>query len=288
MDLGVQAALKAMETAGISAADLDMIVVGTVTPDRQFPSTGCMVQKAIGASHAAAFDVSAACSGFLYALTMAHNGIRAQTSGLVLVLGVERLSTITNRQDRSTCVLPGDGAVVVASSQNGRGILSTRLQSDGTFWDLLYSSNERSFLPQSLECIDLKPFQLKMDGNRLFKRAVGCLSPIASKAMEENGLSMNNIALVVPHQANIQIILCMAKNLGISMEKVYTNLDRYGNTSASILIGLDEANRAGLIKDGDLVLLASFGAGLTWGAAVIEWVTKERSPGRDRNTMSKY
>jgi 3-oxoacyl-[acyl-carrier-protein] synthase-3 len=273
-DLAVQASLKAMEMAGISAADLDMIVVGTVTPDRQFPSAGCMVQTAIGASHAAAFDVSAGCSGFLYALTMAHNGIRAQTSRLVLVLGVERLSTIINWQDRSTCVLLGDGAgaVVVASSQDGRGILSTHLQSDGTFWDLLYSSYERSCLPQSLACIDLKPFQLKMEGNRLFKRAVGCLSTIASKAMEENGLSSSDIALVVPHQANIRIILAMAKNLGIPMEKVYTNLDRYGNTSsASIPIALDEANRAGLIKDGDLVLLASFGAGLTWGATVIEW-----------------
>ncbi|HXX34027.1 MAG TPA: beta-ketoacyl-ACP synthase 3, partial [Thermodesulfobacteriota bacterium] len=190
-DLAVHAALKAMEMASISAADLDMIVVGTVTPDRQFPSAGCMVQTAIGATKAAAFDVSAGCSGFLYALTIANNGVRAQTSRLILVLGVERLSTIINWQDRSTCVLLGDGAgaVVVGPSQHGRGILSTHLQSDGTFWDLLYSSYERSCLPQSLDCIDLKPFQLKMDGNRLFKHAVGCLSSIASKAMEENGLS---------------------------------------------------------------------------------------------------
>jgi len=273
-DLAVHAALKAMEMASISAADLDMIVVGTVTPDRQFPSAGCMVQTAIGATNAAAFDVSAGCSGFLYALTIANNGVRAQTSRLILVLGVERLSTIINWQDRSTFVLLGDGAgaVVVGSSRHGRGILSTHLQSDGTFWDLLYSSYERSCLPQSLDCIDLKPCQLKMDGNRLFKHAVGCLSSIASKAMEENGLSTSDIALVVPHQANIRIIRAMAKNLGIAMEKVYTNLDRYGNTSsASIPIALDEANRAGLIKDGDLVLLASFGAGLTWGATIIEW-----------------
>ena len=205
---------------------------------------------------------------------MRYNAVRAKTSRLILVLGVERLSTIINWQDRSTCVLFGDGAgaVVVSSSQHGRGILSTHLQSDGTFWDLLYSTYERSCLPRSLECIDLKPFQLKMEGNRLFKRAVGCLSTIASMAMEENGLSIGDIALVVPHQANIRIILAMAKNLGIPMKKVYTNLDRYGNTSsASIPIALDEANRAGLIKDGDLVLLMSFGAGLTWGAAVIEW-----------------
>ena len=273
-DLAAQAAAQAIEMAGISAQDLDMIVVGTVTPDRQFPSTGCMLQTAIGASQAAAFDVSAGCSGFLYGLSMADNAIMAQTSKCALVVGAERLSTIVNWQDRSTCVLLGDGAgaVVVMPSENGAGILSTHLQSDGTFWDLLYSSYEQSHLPQSLECIDLKPFQLKMEGNRLFKRAVACLSTIATKALSENGLTSNDIALVIPHQANIRIILAMAENLGIPMEKVYTNLERYGNTSsASIPIALDEANRTGLIHEGDLMLLATFGAGLTWGAAILRW-----------------
>ncbi|WP_084516720.1 beta-ketoacyl-ACP synthase III [Desulfatiglans anilini] len=273
-DLATQAAENALRMAGVNAEDLDMIVVGTVTPDRQFPSTGCMLQTAIGASQAAAFDVSAGCSGFLYGLTMADNAIRAGTSRCALVVGAERLSTIVNWQDRSTCVLLGDGAgaVVMAGSTNGSGVLSTHLRSDGAFWDLLYASYESCYLPESLACIDLKPFQLKMEGNRLFKRAVNCLSTIAEKALAENGLASSDIHLMIPHQANIRIILSMAQTIGIPMEKVYTNLDRYGNTSsASIPIALDEANRAGLIKDGDMLLLVSFGAGLTWGASIIKW-----------------
>jgi 3-oxoacyl-[acyl-carrier-protein] synthase-3 len=273
-DLAVGAALKALEMAGMDACDLDMLVVGTVTPDRQFPSAGCMIQSRIGACKAAAFDLSAGCSGFLYALTMGDNAIRAENATKVLVLGVERLSTIVNWQDRSTCVLLGDGAgaVVLSASDNGRGVMSTHLQSDGTFWDLLYSSYERSLIPESLDCVELKPFQLKMEGNRLFKRAVNCLTDIASKALNKHGLTSRDIAAVVPHQANLRIIMAMAENLGIPMDKVYTNLDRYGNTSsASIPIALDEANREGFIKAGDIVLMASFGAGLTWGAAVVEW-----------------
>lgn len=273
-DLATQAARKALHMAGLSGEELDMVIVGTVTPDRQFPSAGCMVQSAIGASRAAAFDISAGCSGFLYALTMAQNAIRAGSCGPVLVLGVERLSTIINWEDRSTCVLLGDGAgaVVVTPSRNGRGILSTHIQSDGTFWELLYSSYERSSLPESLACIDMKPFQLKMEGHRLFKRAVGFMTGVTTRVLEETGLKSGDITLVVPHQANLRIILAMAENLHIPMEKVYTNLDRYGNTSsASIPLALDEANCAGLLREGDLVLMASFGAGLTWGAAVIEW-----------------
>lgn len=273
-DLAVGASIKALEMADISGSQLDMLIVGTVTPDRQFPSAGCMIQSRIGATNAAAFDVSAGCSGFLYALTMADNAVRAGNAEKILILGVERLSGIVNWQDRSTCVLLGDGAgaVVMSPSNNGRGVMSTHLQSDGTFWDLLYSSYERSLLPESLDCIELKPFQLKMEGNRLFKRAVGCLTDIASRALRKNNLSSSDISIVIPHQANLRIIMAMAENLKIPMEKVFTNLARYGNTSsASIPIALDEANRAGVLKDGDLVLMASFGAGLTWGAAVIEW-----------------
>ncbi len=273
-DLAVGASLKALEMADISASQLDMLIVGTVTPDSQFPSAGCMIQSRLGATNAAAFDLSAGCSGFLYALTMADNAIRAGNAENILVLGVERLSGIVNWQDRSTCVLLGDGAgaVMISSSNNGRGIMSTHLQSDGTLGNLLYSSYESSILPESLDCIELKPFQLKMDGNKLFKRAVGCLTDIASLALKKNNLSSSDISVVIPHQANLRIIMAMAENLGIPMEKVFTNLARYGNTSsASIPIALDEANHAGILKDGDLVLMASFGAGLTWGAAVIEW-----------------
>lgn len=274
-DLTTRASVKAIEMAGISPSTLDMIVVGTVTPDRQFPSTACMVQEALGADNASAFDVSAGCTGFLYALSMADNAIRCGTCRVALVAGVERLSTVLNWQDRSTCVLLGDGAgaVVVASTKEEKdGILSTHLKSDGSLWELLYSSYGNSYTPEILQGIDMKPFQLSMDGNRLFKRAVGCLSAIASEALEHNSLSSKDIALLVPHQANIRIIKAMAKSLRVPMEKVYTNIHRYGNTSsASIPIALDEANREGLLSKGDYILLVSFGAGLTWGASIVRW-----------------
>jgi 3-oxoacyl-[acyl-carrier-protein] synthase-3 len=260
--------------AGISPKSLDMIVVGTVTPDRQFPSAACMVQKALNADNAAAFDLSAGCTGFLYALSMADNAIRSGTCGTALVAGVDRLSTILNWKDRATCVLLGDGAgaVVVASTTEKHGIMSTHLKSDGTLWELLYSSYGNSYTPEILQDIDIKPFQLNMDGNRLFKRAVGCLSTIAKEALQHNSLSSEDIGLVVPHQANMRIIQAMAKNMGVPMEKVYTNVHRYGNTSsASIPIALDEANREGLLRKGDNVLLVGFGAGLTWGASVVKW-----------------
>jgi len=273
-DLATQASLKAIEMAGISPRSLDMIVVGTVTPDRQFPSTACMVQQMLNADNAAAFDVSAGCSGFLYALSVVDNAIRSGTCGTALVIGVERLSAILDWRDRGTCVLLGDGAgaVVVASATEQGGILSTHLKSDGTLWELLYSSDGNPYTPEILQGIDTKPFQLIMDGHRLFKKAVGCLSSIAKEALQQNSLSSEDINILVPHQANIRIIQAIAKNLRIPREKVYTNIHRYGNTSsASIPIALDEANREGLLRKGDHVLLISFGAGLTWGASIVRW-----------------
>ena len=273
-DLGTQAALKALEMAGTSPVDLDMIVVGTVTPDRQFPSTACMIQKALHADKAAAFDVSAGCSGFLYALTMVDNAIQCGTCRTALVVGVERLSGVTNWRDRGTCVLLADGAgaAVVTSSKEQGGILSNHLRSNGKFWELLYSSDGNSYTPDILQDLDKRPFHLKMDGNRLFKRAIGCMSEIAREALQQNGLTVKDLELVVPHQANIRIIQALATNLHIPMEKVYTNIHRYGNTSsATIPIALDEANREGrLIKDTH-VLLVTFGAGLTWGASILRW-----------------
>jgi 3-oxoacyl-[acyl-carrier-protein] synthase-3 len=273
-DLGTQAALKALEMAEVSPVDLDMIVVGTVTPDRQFPSTACMIQKALHADKAAAFDVSAGCSGFLYALTMVDNAIQCGTCRTALVVGVERLSGVTNWRDRGTCVLLADGAgaAVVTSSKDPGGILSNHLRSNGKFWELLYSSDGNSYTPDILQDLDKRPFHLKMDGNRLFKRAIGCMSEIAREALQQNGLTVNDLALVVPHQANIRIIQALATNLHIPMEKVFTNIHRYGNTSsATIPIALDEANREGrLIKDTH-VLLVTFGAGLTWGASILSW-----------------
>jgi len=273
-DLTTQASLKAIEMAGISPKSLDMIVVGTVTPDRQFPSAACMVQEALNAENAMAFDVSAGCTGFLYALSVADNAIRSGTCGTALVAGVERLSTVLNWKDRGTCVLLGDGAgaVVVTSTTEQHGILSTHLKSDGRLWELLYSYYGSSYIPEILQGIDIKPFQLSMDGNRLFKRAVMYLSTIANEALEHNSLSSEDIVLLVPHQANIRIIKAMAKNLRVPMERVYTNIHRYGNTSsASIPIALDEANREGLLRKGDYVLLVAFGAGLTWGASIVRW-----------------
>ncbi|MCF8062996.1 MAG: ketoacyl-ACP synthase III [Deltaproteobacteria bacterium] len=273
-EMATKAAREALEAAGMEPDELDMIVVGTVTPDRQFPATGCMVQTALGAGRAAAFDISAGCSGFLYALNTVHNAVRCGAAGKALVIGVERLSSVLNWEDRGTCVLLGDGAgavVVSAGSDNG-GILSTHIRSDGQFWDLLYAYYGENHIPDSLDHLDAKPFKLRMEGNRLFKRAIGCLTEIAVEALEHNGMTSRDIKLVVPHQANIRIIQGMIRNLGIPMEQVYTNVDRFGNTSsASIPIALNEARREGLLTPGDHVLLVSFGAGLTWASAVIRW-----------------
>jgi len=273
-DLTTQASVKAIEMAGISPKSLDMIVVGTVTGDRMFPSTACMVQEALNAENAMAFDVSAGCTGFLYALSMADNAIQCGTCKTALVVGVDRLSSVINWQDRGTCVLLADGAgaVVVTSATEQGGILSTHLKSDGKLWELLYSSDGNNHIPKILQGIDIKPFQLRMDGNRLFKRAVGYLSSIANEALEHNSLTIKDIGLLVPHQANIRIIKAVSKNLCIPMERVYTNIHRYGNTSsASIPIALDEANRENLLSKGDHVLFVSFGAGLTWGASIVRW-----------------
>jgi 3-oxoacyl-[acyl-carrier-protein] synthase-3 len=273
-ELATQAASKAMEMAGVTASQMDMIVVGTVTPDRQFPSVACMLQYALGAERAAAFDISAGCSGFLYALSVVENAIRCGTAQTALVVGVERLSTILNWSDRSTCVLLGDGAgaVVLRKSNNGCGILSTHLKSDGAFGDLLYSEDGNTVDHELLRDVVTRPFHLCMDGNKLFKRAVECLSTIATEALKHNGLSHEEIDLVIPHQANMRIIQAAAKSLGISMEKVYVNVERYGNTSsASIPIALDEANREGRLTRDAQILLISFGAGLTWGASVLKW-----------------
>lgn len=273
-DLGTRAALNAMQMAGISPDQIDTIIVGTVTADHLFPSAACMIQKALEANQAAAYDLSAGCSGFIYGLESANNSIRAGASKTILVLGTERLSSIVNWKDRGTCVLLGDGAgaVLLQSRAEHGGILSSHIQSDGRYWDLLHAQVGNTYKPDQLQDIELKPFHLRMEGNRLFKQAVGCMANIGETALSNNGLTREDIKLVVPHQANLRILQAVAEKMKIPMENVFTNLHKYGNTSsASIPLALDEAHRDGLIATGDHILLLSFGAGLTWGATVLKW-----------------
>ena len=246
-DMAALAGSRALDMAGVSSGELDMIVVGTVTSDRLFPSTGCMVQRVLKAENAASFDVSAGCSGFIYALATANNAIKTGTCKKALVIGAERLSSIVNWKDRSTCVLLADGAGALVLSADNRepGILTTHLKSDGNLWDLLYSTEGEPYTPDILPPLDTKPFHLIMEGNRLFKRAIECMASVANEAFKQTSLSSDDIGLIIPHQANIRIIRGLAKSLGVSMERVFTNIHKYGNTSsATIPIALDEANPA--------------------------------------------
>lgn len=273
-DLGTRAAQSAMEMAGIKPDQIDTIMVGTVTADHLFPSAACMIQKELGANNAAAFDISAGCSGFIYGLEAANNSIRSGQSKTVLVVGAERLSSVVNWKDRGTCVLLGDGAgaVVLRGRDDEGGILSTHIKSDGRFWDLLHSEEGNDFLPETLRNTAVKPYILTMEGNRLFKQAVGSMANIAEQALEQNGIDREEINLVVPHQANLRILQAVADKLKLPMDKFFTNVSKYGNTSsASIPLALDEAYRTGRISKGDNILMVSFGAGLTWGATVIRW-----------------
>lgn len=273
-DLGTRAARAAMEMAKVTPDEIDTIMVGTVTADHLFPSAACMIQKDLEANNAAAFDISAGCSGFIYGLEAANNSIRMGQSQTVLVVGAERLSSVVNWKDRGTCVLLGDGAgaVVLRGREDEGGILSTHIRSDGRFWDLLHSEEGNDYLPEMLKDTDIKPFILTMEGNRLFKQAVGSMANIIEQALEQNGIGREEIEIVVPHQANLRILQAVADKLKLPMEIFFTNLHKYGNTSSgSIPLALDEAHRKGRICKGDNVLMVSFGAGLTWGATVIRW-----------------
>jgi len=272
--LATRAALNALKMANLNPKDVDTIIVGTVTADRQFPSAGCMVQEALGSKNAAAFDVSAGCSGFIYALSIAKDAIEIGRYKNALVIGVERLSSIVNWQDRGTCVLLADGAgaVVLSASNGGDGLISTHMKSDGRYGELLYSEYGNTYRPEILQDIDLKPVHLKMEGNRLFKRAIACMASITRESLQKALMTGSDIDLVIPHQANLRIIEGLAKSLKISMDKIFVNIHKYGNTSSgTIPIAMDEANRQGLLKSGSNVLLVSFGAGLTWGAGLLKW-----------------
>ncbi|HEX6725899.1 MAG TPA: beta-ketoacyl-ACP synthase III [Nitrospira sp.] len=272
-DLAVQAGKRALTAAGLAATDLDMILVATCTGDYPLPATACLVQHQLGATNAAACDLSAACCGFVYALSVADAYVKTGMRH-VLVIGSEVMSAITDWTDRNTCVLFGDGAgaVVVSASDGERGILSTHLRSDGTLCELIMVPGGGSRTPPSEKVIAERLQFIKMKGNETFKVAVRTLEDIARTTLSANNLRVEDLDLYVPHQANIRILKAVIERLGLPIEKVMLNVDRYGNTSAaSIPIALDEAVREGRIKDGSLVMLGAFGAGLTWASAVIRW-----------------
>ncbi len=274
-DMATQAALKAMENANVSPEDIDLIILATVTPDTFTPSTACYVQANIGAKNAAAFDISAACSGFLYALKTAVQFIGCGQAKTALIISSEKLSHIVNWEDRNTCVLFGDGAgaavLQVGSGEEGdSAILATDIGADGTLTDLLRVPGGGTALPTTEENIHEKLYTLAMRGNEVFRHAVQHMKESALSLMERSGISSEDVALVVPHQANLRIINAVAQRLEISPEKVFINLQKYGNTSgAAVAIAFDEAVRSGRAKKGEIVILVAFGAGLTWSSAAI-------------------
>src|SRR6187401_3230420 len=272
-DLAVRAGKRALTAAGLAATDLDMILVATCTGDYPLPATACLVQHQLGATNAAACDLSAACCGFVYALSLADAYVRTGMRH-VLIIGSEVMSAITDWTDRNTCVLFGDGAgaAVVSASEGPDGILSTHLRSDGALWELIAVPGGGSRLPPCEKVLAERLNCIKMKGNETFKVAVRTLEEIARETLAANNVTVADLDLYVPHQANVRILKAVVDRLGLPLEKVMLNLDRYGNTSAaSIPIALDEAVRQGRITEGSLVMLGAFGAGLTWASALIRW-----------------
>ncbi len=274
-DIAANASKQAIKRSGINPMDIGLIIVGTVTPDMAFPSTACIVQEKLGLKNAAAFDVSAGCSGFIYSLSIADSFIKSGRYKNALVIGADLLSRITDYTDRSTCVLFGDGggaAVLSANTKNTRGILSTHIHSEGGHDNILKLPAGGSLMPATALTVNNLDHYIKMKGSELFKYAVKYLKDVAEEAIKFNNLKPEDIDLFVPHQANIRIIEATAKKLCFPMEKVFVNVERYGNTSSgSIPVALDEACESGRIKEGDLVLIDAIGAGLTWASSVIRW-----------------
>jgi len=273
-DLAVNAARRALEMAGISPQDLDLIVVGTITGDYPWPATACIVQNKLGAGQCGAYDLSAACSGFLYAMNNAVAQIETGAIKRALVIGAETLSRIVDYNDRNTCLLFGDGAgaVVLEAQEGERGILSTHLHADGSYLELLYQPGFGTALTPTEELVRDRGYFLKMQGNEVFKVAVKMLTEVAQEALDANALTVDDVNLLIPHQANIRILEATAKRLNMPQEKVYINVDRFGNTSAATIpIALDEANRAGKLKENDIIVLNAFGGGFTWASACLRW-----------------
>jgi len=273
-DLAYEAGKKALKAAGLTAQELDLILVATMTPDTILPSMGCVLQDKLGAKNAAAFDIAAACSGFIYGLSIADAFIKAGAYKNILLVGAEVLSRFTDWEDRTTCVLFGDGAgaVVIQRHTGKRGILSTHLHSDGSLGDLLHVPAGGAKHPASHDTIRKRMHFIKMKGNETFKAAVRALEGVVQEALEHNKVKPEEIDLLVPHQANLRIIQAMAQRLNMPMEKVVLTLPKYGNTSAaSIPMALDEAVRDGRVKENHLLLFEAFGGGLTWASALVRW-----------------
>ena len=273
-DLCIRAARAAIKNAHIDPLDIELIIVATVTPDTIFPSTGCYVQKGIGAKNAAAMDVSAACAGYLYGLDLADGLIRSGRYNTVLVVGGEVFNRIVDWDDRSTCVLFGDGAgaAIVQATDEPKGILGSYIGSDGDYADidLLGIPAGGSRMPITQAVINQKLDKLQMNGREVFKLGVRLMPEAAQRVLQQTNTSIDEVDLLIPHQANLRIIEAVGDRLGISREKVYINVDKYGNTSAAtVIIALDEALREGRAKPGDLLLFVSFGAGVTWGSTLV-------------------
>jgi len=272
--LAADAARTAMQRAHVHAGDLDVIILTTATPDRLLPATAVDLQAALGASRAAAFDVSAACSGFLYGLQVAEGLIASNAHNTALVVSAEKMSAIVDWKDRSTCVLFGDGAgaAVVQRSKHGKGILSSFIRSDGTLAELLYRPAGGATVPFSDAVLEERTHFVKMAGREVFKHAVRSMSEAADRALDAARLTGSDIDVMIPHQANVRIIEATAKHANIPLDKVYVNVDRFGNTSsASIPIAVDEAIECGRIKEGSTVLMVAFGAGFTWASTVVRF-----------------
>jgi 3-oxoacyl-[acyl-carrier-protein] synthase-3 len=274
-DMAAKAAVRALEQAKISAIEVDLLIVATATPDMVFPATACFVQKKIGATKAACMDVSAACAGFLFAVEIAQQFIVSHTYNTVLVIGADKLTAITNWTDRNSCVLFGDGAgaaVLGHRDGNAHGVISTCMGSNAAFTDILFMPGGGTKTPITKENAHMHLQTIHMSGKEVYKQAVTAMVAAAKTALTQAGLTAEDIDCIIPHQANLRIIEAVGERLGIPREKVFVNVDRYGNTSAaSVGIALDEANRSGRIKPGDYVLLVVFGGGLTWASTIIEW-----------------
>src|SRR5438093_11344619 len=273
-EMAAKAALRAIEQEKISAKEINLILVATANTDMLFPATACFVQKKIGATNAACLDISAACAGFLFALEIAQQFITSHTHDTVLVIGAEKLTSITNWTDRNTCVLFGDGAGAAILRRRGSAhdVIATLIGSNAQYTDILFMPGGGSRCPITRENADMHLATIHMTGKEVYKQAVIAMLDASKKALEKAGLSIEDIACVIPHQANLRIIEGIADRLGIPIERFYVNLDRYGNTSAAaVAMALDEANRSGRIKPGDYVLMVVFGGGLSWASTIIEW-----------------